>query len=133
MAAAMTTSTHEQRRRAVPPARPSLSVVRGPENLPRPRARSRAVYRRRRVVAAALALGTVVLAGRAGVALGGSTLATPERRTPLTTYVVRPGDSLWTVAQHLEPGRDPRPVVDDLAAARHGAALVPGETIAWSR
>ena len=64
MAAAMTTSTHEQRRRAVPPARPSLSVVRGPENLPRPRARSRAVYRRRRVVAAALALGTVVLAGR---------------------------------------------------------------------
>ena len=75
MAAAMTTSTHEQRRRAVPPARPSLSVVRGPENLPRPRARSRAVYRRRRVVAAALALGTVVLAGVAGVSHWGSTLA----------------------------------------------------------
>jgi len=65
------------------------------------------------------------------VALGGSTLASLERRPPLTTYVVRQGDSLWTVAQHLDPGHDPRPVVDDLAAARHGAPLVPGETIAW--
>lgn len=135
MAAVMTTSTQEhrtaERRRAVPPARPALSVVRESRACPRPRAHSRAVYRRRRVAVAALALGTVVLAGRAGVALGGSTLASHERRPPLTTYVVRQGDSLWTVAQHLDPGHDPRPVVDDLAAARHGAPLVPGETIAW--
>jgi hypothetical protein len=45
--------------------------------------------------------------------------------------VVRPGDSLWSVASRLAPGSDPRPVVDALAEARHGTGLVPGETIAW--
>lgn len=82
---------------------------------------------------AALALGTVALAGRAGVALGGSPLAPSERRSPLTTYVVRDGDTMWNVARHVAPGTDPRQVVDELIAARHHAPLIPGETIAWQR
>ena len=66
------------------------------------------------------------------MALGGAPLATSERRPPLT-YVVRPGDSLWTIAGRVAPNSDPRGVVDDLNAARHGAPLVPGETITWQQ
>ena len=82
----------------------------------------------------------MLVMAQAGAALGGSSLATPERRPASTSEsartsgpstVVRPGDSLWSVAARLAPGDDPRPVVDALAAARHGTILVPGETIEW--
>jgi nucleoid-associated protein YgaU len=131
MAAVMTTEERaHERRRVVPPARPQLALVHAPADVPRRRVPSRAVYRRRRVVVAALALGTVALAGRAGMAVGGAPLASSERRPPLT-YVVRSGDSLWNIAGRLAPRSDPRQVVDDLTAARHGAPLVPGDTITW--
>jgi hypothetical protein len=88
-----------------------------------------------------LALGLVVVTAEAGVALGGSPLAAPERHPAAATLasptvrpvVVRPGDSLWTIAERLAPGDDPRPVVDEVQAARRGAPLVPGETILWPR
>jgi hypothetical protein len=83
------------------------------------------------VVIAALALGTVVLAAQAGVALGGSPLASSERRSPLISYVVRTGDTMWDDARRVSTGSDPRPVVDALEASRHHAALIPGETIVW--
>jgi LysM repeat protein len=41
-------------------------------------------------------------------------------------YTVRPGDTLWSIASQLEPGTDPRPVVDQLAQQLHGGTLVPG-------
>ena len=76
--------------------------------------------------------------GPGGCCARGSTLAAPERHpaghasaTSAATTVVRPGDSLWTVAERLAPDDDPRPVVDALAEARHGAVLTPGETIRW--
>ena len=77
---------------------------------------------------------------QAGAALGGSSLATPERRPAAAdtaaapgsrSTVVRPGDSLWSVAARLAPDSDPRPVVDALAEARHGTVVMPGETIEW--
>jgi hypothetical protein len=46
---------------------------------------------------------------------------------------VAPGDSLWTVAGHVAPNEDPRPVVDALAEARHDAPLLVGETIVWQK
>ena len=101
---------------------------------------SRATYWRRRILVAALAVVLVLVMAQAGAALGGSSLATPERRpastsesarTSARSTVVRPGDSLWSVAARLAPGADPRPVVDALADARHGTVLVPGETIEW--
>jgi hypothetical protein len=103
---------------------------------PRPRS-STATYWRRRVAAAALAVVIVLVAAQAGGALGDSPLAVSERRpatssySGTTRYVVEPGDSLWSIAEELRPGEDPRPVVDALAEARGDAPLIPGETIVW--
>jgi hypothetical protein len=101
---------------------------------------SRATYWRRRILVAALAVALVLVMAQAGAALGGS-LATPERRPAASSRagaadqarstVVRPGDSLWSVASRLAPDSDLRPVVDALAEARHGTVLTPGETIEW--
>jgi nucleoid-associated protein YgaU len=88
---------------------------------------------RRRVAAGAAGLVVLVAAGKAGAALGGSPLAVPERHPAVTRYVVQPGDSLWSIAQRIEPGHDPRPVVDALATARGDGPLVPGEVLTWSR
>jgi hypothetical protein len=101
---------------------------------PRARRKSPTVFRRRRVVLAALALGTVVVAGQAGAALGGSPLAAPGRgptAIAARTIVVRPGDTLWAIAGRIAPGADPRPVVDDLVRVNGDRTLVPGETLRW--
>ena len=100
---------------------------------PRGRRPSRAMYRRRRFAAAALVLGAVVVTGEAGVALGGTPLAAPERRPNSPSVVVRPGDTLWSIVARAHPGDDPRPLVDELSAARHGAPLVPGEMVRLPR
>jgi hypothetical protein len=94
---------------------------------------SAATYWRRRAVAVAVGLVVLVMAGKAGAALGGSPLAVPERRPAVSQSVVQPGDSLWSIAARLEPGSDPRPVVDELTAARDGAPLVPGEVVTLPR
>ena len=112
---------HRGRAGSQRPARPST-----------PRShRTAAVYRRRRFAAAAVFVGAVFAVGHAGVALGGTSLATPEARPRVVTHVVAPGDTLWSIAQGFAPGKDPRPVVDALAASRHGAPLVPGEQVTW--
>ncbi|HEX5614679.1 MAG TPA: hypothetical protein VFZ83_05945 [Acidimicrobiia bacterium] len=102
--------------------------------VPPPPARSRrtaAVYFRRRLVAVLLALGIVIVAGRAGGALGGSSLATPESRPSVTTYLVQPGDTLWEIAATLAPERDPREVVDAITDVRGNGPLEVGEQITW--
>ena len=98
---------------------------------------STATYWKRRLVVVLLAVALVLVMARAGGALGGITPAAPERHpahssiTKAATTVVRPGDSLWSVAERLAPDSDPRPVVDALSEARHGTVLTPGETISW--
>jgi hypothetical protein len=92
------------------------------------------VYWRRRLAVVGLALGLVVVAAQAGDALGGSSLAAPERRPAASqpTWVevtVRPGDSLWSIVERVFPGQDPRTRVDELMQARRGAPLVPGEVV----
>ena len=101
-------------------------------------------YRRRRMVALLMSVGLTVVVAQAGAALGGSSLAASERRptsaprasrgiapdgSGARQVVVRAGDTLWAIAVRLAPGEDPRPLVDELMAERHGATLVPGETI----
>ncbi|MGH9305045.1 MAG: LysM peptidoglycan-binding domain-containing protein, partial [Acidimicrobiales bacterium] len=45
------------------------------------------------------------------------------------TYVVRSGDTLWTIALRLNPNADPRPLVAELGRQLHGALLVPGDRL----
>jgi LysM repeat protein len=50
---------------------------------------------------------------------------------PSVSYQVKPGDTLWTIASQLEPGKDRREVVYDLIQANHLATptIVPGQTL----
>jgi hypothetical protein len=69
--------------------------------------------RRGRVLARILATVLVVavfLLVAPGLARGDG----PDRPAPRVTYVVEPGDTLWSIARRVAPGRDPRPVVDGL-------------------
>ena len=60
-----------------------------------------------------------------GLAARGSSGAGPKR-----TYVVRPGDTLWTVAEHTYSG-DPRQGVWEIQKRNHlvSATIVPGQKL----
>lgn len=99
---------------------------------------SRAVYWRRRVVAVAagvLILVLCVIAARAVlVRIGGRPLTTTGATSGLQnasaqSYVVRPGDTLWTIASALDRQGDVRVLVDQLAAELGSASIYPGEVI----
>ena len=92
------------------------------------RTMARTRVRRRRLI---LALSATALAGAwAGPVAGalGGPEAVPVART---TYVVRSGDTLWSIAETASPGEDPRPLVDAIVAANgiDPGALVPGQTL----
>jgi nucleoid-associated protein YgaU len=103
------------------------------------------VYRRRRLLVAGVALvllGLLVppmsavlatvqsaLAGTGGGPLTTTGAAAGISTASETVWVVRPGDTLWTIARRVEPQRDPRAVVDQLANELHGTSLYPGEQI----
>ena len=117
----------------IDPARPRHHPA-GPHRQPHPRpARrpARAVFRRRRLFAALAGLGLVLTVARAGAALEGSSLASPQRLPHVRTVVVAPGDSLWSLAARLAPQRDPRAVVDAIATARGTSMVTPGDSITW--
>jgi nucleoid-associated protein YgaU len=65
----------------------------------------------------------LLVAGAAAVALlvapGLARGEGPERPAATVTYTVEPGDTLWSIARRVAPGRDPRPVVDRLIEANH--------------
>ena len=52
-------------------------------------------------------------------------------RVSSMSYLVRPGDTLWSIAARVSPGEDPRPLVDAIFAANRVevGALVPGTTL----
>jgi len=47
----------------------------------------------------------------------------------VTTYTVKPGDTLWTIAERVAPTADPRPLVAQMAARIGSETVVPGERI----
>jgi nucleoid-associated protein YgaU len=63
--------------------------------------------------------------GRIVAGAGGAGLASRS------SYVVREGDTLWSIARGVSPGGDPRPLVDAIAAANgvDPGAIVPGQTL----
>jgi hypothetical protein len=120
--------------RVVPTGDPvrRLRLIEPDPRQPRPRParrHQRAVYHRRRVLAALVGLGLVLTIARAGVALGGSSLATPERLPHVQQVVVQPGDTLWSIAQRAVPGHDVRPVVDRMEQMLGTSVVRAGELI----
>lgn len=90
-------------------------------------------YRRRRAAAVGI-LVTLVLAVQGLLAVVGGDASGPAHR-PIPAearqaYVVQPGDTFWSIAVRLRPGRDPRPLVDRLVADHGSATLVVGERVA---
>jgi Tfp pilus assembly protein FimV len=83
----------------------------------------------RRLVALCAAIGLVgVLSGPVAHAVGVG--GTPEAKAS-RTYVVRAGDTLWSIATRFEPSTDPRVVIDAIASANgvDPGALVPGQRL----
>jgi len=109
------------------PGRPDLRVLPG-GRLRRP---SRAVLLRRRLVAVLVLASALWLAGWVLGSLGGGPLAAPEPARPVSgaTYVVQPGDTLWSVAARLDRGGDIRDAVQALAAANGGSAITAGQRL----
>jgi Tfp pilus assembly protein FimV len=129
------------------PSRPDLRL------LP-PLGPTRADYARRRLAVLLVALLLAVLAVRlvAGLTSGpettvstGSTgapavtvhspLAYGASGTPVpdgATYVVQPGDTVWSIAAQLAPGADVRGMVDRLVGLNGGAALEVGQRLRLS-
>jgi hypothetical protein len=116
----------------VPEQRPRLTLV----TCPSPASARRQPRRRKRFLPGLLTIAVLVglwLGAGAltamrpkpatGVRLAGASLVGGQR------YVVRPGDTLWSIAVALDPSGDPRPVVDDLTAQLDGSSLRPGETL----
>ncbi|MGO9558921.1 MAG: hypothetical protein ACLPQS_06930 [Acidimicrobiales bacterium] len=48
-------------------------------------------------------------------------------------YVAKPGDTLWSIANRVEPGADPRPLVSELEAQLGGKILLPGDRLVLPR
>lgn len=135
------------------PARPVLTVVADPPV--RAASTSSPAYGRRRVAALALLVllalplqgGLVLVATRVlapapavtTVSTGGApTAATAAVATPGApaspaaasgVYVVRSGDTLWSIARRLQPEGDLRPLVDTLAERAGGSALQAGQRL----
>jgi Tfp pilus assembly protein FimV len=90
---------------------------------------SRTRVRRRRIAAVlTLSLVGAAWAPVAHRALEGSGSIEPAART---AYVVRGGDTLWSIAASVAPGQDPRPVVDAISATNEvgPSGLVPGQIL----
>src|SRR5688572_24591595 len=83
--------------------------------------------RRRLAFTMSLALVAAVWAGPLGRIVGAEGAGLASR----SSYVVRQGDTLWSIARGVSPGEDPRPLVDAIAAANEvdPGAIVPGQTL----
>jgi hypothetical protein len=94
-------------------------------------------YRRRRVLAVGAATLLAVFAWIAVRSaldrIGGGPLATTGATSAIPvsarTWVVRPGDTLWSIALAVEPRDDVRPLVDQLTRETGGHTLYPGEVV----
>ena len=98
--------------------------------------RARGRVRRRRIVLGVVAGGLVTALALPLSALGGANPASAGTAgrsgtgsSGSTSYVVQPGDTLWSIANRLDPGA-PRTMVRMMTKELGAASVVPGERIA---
>ncbi|MFD4959245.1 LysM peptidoglycan-binding domain-containing protein [Microbacterium sp. NPDC058389] len=97
--------------------------------------RLRLTVRGRRVLALLAALPALIALGAAMALGGGAALASLEGGAPADSFesvIVSAGDSLWSIAEEVAPGHDPRDVVDQIARlnALNGVAVQVGQQLA---
>lgn len=87
------------------------------------------------MVLAALVAGILVALALPWGGVGRPPLATPgpvlagATVSAHASYVVQPGDTMWSIAERLDPGGDPRPLVAALEAQVGSDTLQPGERL----
>ena len=88
---------------------------------------------RRGVMAIAMLVAVVgaLLLAVAHASVGGAATAPSAGPISVSSVQVHGGDTLWSIARVIAPGRDPRIVVDELIARNHldTVALTPGQTL----
>jgi hypothetical protein len=97
--------------------------------------RAAAARRRRNILLLLVAAGILVALALPWGGAGGRPLATPgparagDALVAHEPYIVQPGDTLWSIAQRLVPGGDPRPIEQELEAQARGDVVVPGQRL----
>lgn len=99
----------------------------------RPSTRLRLTARGRRAVLAIAALPLAAGIGFAALS-GGSAIASNDdvATASFATVAVMPGDTLWSIAESIAPGADPREVIGDITRLNmlQGGALQIGQELA---
>jgi len=79
-----------------------------------PRGEARPIRLTRRGWAVAVLAVGIALAGALWLAHSSAMASSAPHRSPPSTVVVRPDDTLWSIATRIAPDRDPRVVVSEL-------------------
>ena len=79
-----------------------------------PRGEARPIRLTRRGWAVAVLAVGIALAGALWLAHSSAMTSSAPHRSPPSTVVVRPNDTLWSIATRIAPDRDPRVVVSEL-------------------
>ena len=79
-----------------------------------PRGEARPIRLTRRGWAVAVLAVGIALAGALWLAHSSAMASSAPHRSPPSTVVVRPDDTLWSIATRIAPDRDPRAVVSEL-------------------
>jgi hypothetical protein len=133
-----TGATPEFPARRAAPRTPRPPARRAAPRTPRPPARRVRLTRRGRLVVTGFMLaGMMMVAALAWLALAGPAQAAGSGARPgsvyknLTTVVVRPGQTLWSIAVRAEPAADPRAVVREIADlnALSSTSVEPGQQL----
>ena len=98
-------------------------------------------WRRRIVCLTALLLGLWVLSASFGSMFVSQGIENPtalptvmesaasESLNSGSTVIVKPGDTLWSIARQLQPAGDIRPLVDRIAKINNGHSLIAGQAL----
>ena len=105
------------------------------------RRETQATYWRRRIVCMTLLLGLLwVMSSAAGFVNGDRSVERPQAQTLIESaagesltagqvVIVKPGDTLWSIARQMQPTGDVRPLVDRIATLNNGYGLIAGQAL----